>query len=69
MRFSKILVVVFSTASVVHALAMSQRDTGLEARGCNYDSCDNCHDRDQYCVYCDTGGGIGASCAVWFVFT
>ncbi|KAJ5295068.1 hypothetical protein N7508_009889 [Penicillium antarcticum] len=56
MRFSKILAIVFSAASVVHAAAVDQRGAGLDARGCSYDSCDECYDRDQYCVYCNTGG-------------
>lgn len=69
MRLSTILAVVLSTVSVAHAAAIDQRNAGLEARGCSYDSCDACHRKDQYCVHCDTGGGIGVSCAVWFVFT
>jgi hypothetical protein len=68
MKFSNILAVVLSTASIAQAAAVGQRDAALEVRGCNYDSCDACHNRDQYCVHCDTGGGIGVSCAVWFVY-
>ncbi|KAE8374351.1 hypothetical protein BDV26DRAFT_296055 [Aspergillus bertholletiae] len=61
MKFSKVLALALSTASVVHAVPLDQRDAGLEARGCGYKDCDECHLRDNFCVYCDTGGGIGVS--------
>ncbi|KAK2764526.1 hypothetical protein FQN54_009221 [Arachnomyces sp. PD_36] len=64
MKLSTILAVVFSTASVVHAVAVDKRDPSLEVRGCGYDDCDDCHSSDPYCVNCDNGGGIGVSCAV-----
>lgn len=67
MQFSKILAVVVLPVSMVLAVPVDQESTGLEARGCKWKNCDECHERDQYCVFCNNGGGIGVSCAVWFV--
>ncbi|PLB36267.1 uncharacterized protein BDW47DRAFT_127425 [Aspergillus candidus] len=58
MQFSKILAVVVLPVSMVLAVPVDQESTGLEARGCKWKNCDECHERDEYCVFCDNGGGI-----------
>jgi hypothetical protein len=46
--------------------SMNLGTSGLDKRGCNYDDCDACYDKFQYCVACDNGAGP-ISCAAWYV--
>lgn len=47
--------------------SMNSGTAGLDKRGCNYDDCDACYDKFQYCVACNNGAGP-ISCAAWYVY-